>query len=136
MARVSVQTQKPINLAQLASELGTDQLFGPAPEVLPTTDPKDIAADGVTQAALQAAIDAHTFDADWRSDPAERDWRVLLASEITFITNQLATWPADATTSTQAIQRVNFLLTATKRLARNQERILEFIRDKVMDSSA
>ena len=79
------------------------------------------------QTERHAALDAER--------QAETTWETKLQEEIDFIAGQLTSWPADATTNTQAIARVNFLLTATQRLARNQERVLKWIRAHEMDSA-
>lgn len=73
MARVSVTTQKRIGLGQLGSELGTDKLFGPDPETLLSTRAKEIVAEDITEAALQTAIDAHAYNADWGRPAEDRD---------------------------------------------------------------
>lgn len=75
-------------------------------------------------------------EANWKRDPVDEAWRARLATEIAFVTDQLAAWPADATTSTQAIARVNFLLSATKRIARDLQRVLEYIADSTKDGGA
>lgn len=69
-------------------------------------------------------------------DTERLTWRDRLRAEVAFIDSQIATWPEDATNNTQALQRVNFLLAAAKRTARNQSRILQFIDDATMDSGA
>lgn len=80
--------------------------------------------------------DVKAGDETFHADPLDVSWRQKVSDEIAFIETQLGTWPADATTNTQAIARVNFLLSAVKRLARNQERILKFITDQVKDAGA
>lgn len=125
--RVEVVTQKAINPPQLKDELGRD-IF--------TSEDGRVQAEGVTEAQLQAAVDAHLADPDYIPPGPEKDWRAKLRAEVAFINDQIATWPADATTNAQALQRVNFLLAATKRIARNQARIMQFIDNATMDSDA
>jgi hypothetical protein len=85
----------------------------------------------------QREADALEADALWsQNDMARAGWRDRLRAEVAFIDDQIATWPTNATTNQEALQRVNFLLAATKRIARNQKRILQFIDDATMDSGA
>lgn len=124
--RAQVTTQKDINPEQLKAEMGCDVF----------TSEAGIVQAEVEEATLQAAVDAHTADPGWRAPGPERDWRTLIENEVAYIADQLSSWPTNANTNTEALQRVNFLLGATKRLARNQERILKYIRDQVMDAEA
>lgn len=87
------------------------------------------------EAEAQAVIDAYVYDPEWVFTSEERDWRTLLQREIEFIAGQLETWPDDATTNAQALQRVNFLLSAQERMGRDLLRLLRYIRDDVMDAS-
>lgn len=128
MDRVQVTTQKAINSSQLKAELGGADVF--------TSEDGIVEAEGVTEAQLQAAVAAHEADSEWRPPGPERDWRVALQNEIAFIESQLSSWPANATTNTEGLQRVNFLLAAVRRLARDQVRILRFIRDNTLDAGA
>lgn len=131
----SVSTTKPIH---------PDQFIDANPSVTElrihgeflSNDEKEVEVSGLSQGQLQAAVDAFTFDPSWKPTPEERDWSSLLQAEIDFIASQVASWPPDATTNAQAIQRVNFLLTAVKRVARNQQRILAFIRDNSLDTES
>jgi hypothetical protein len=93
----------------------------------------------VLTAAEVAKREADALEADdmWaQNDMAQAGWRDRLRAEVAFIDSQLATWPPNATDTASALQRVNFLLSATKRIARNQSRIMQFIDDATMDSGA
>lgn len=130
MARV--QTQKRIGIEQFHFHAGVTNLqIEGQPE---TTQNKTLITDDLTQAELEAAVTSYTFDPDHLPPGSSKDWRDRLKAEILFIEDQLSTWPANASTNQEALQRINFLLAASKRLARNQSRILKFIDNSTLDS--
>lgn len=113
MARVQTTTAKQIRADQLKAELGAD-IF---------TSGDTVEAEGCTQAELEAAVAAHVADPEWRPAGPERDWRVALQNEIDAIDAALAN-PATNWTSAAVIRRI----------ARNQARILRYIRDQELDA--
>lgn len=68
------KTLKPINPSQFAAALGVTSLrfLGPAPE---SAAEKTVEVDGVTQADLDAALAAYTYDPDWTPDPEQTEKR-------------------------------------------------------------
>ncbi len=75
--KAKVRTRRPVNLAQLAHELGGAALGGPRRSEM-LTDGVEVLiwADDVSQAKLEEAIRRHVADPDWR-DPSVRalaDW--------------------------------------------------------------
>ena len=85
----------------------------------------------------QRVAEGQAAQTEQQAEETERaTWRDKLRAEVAFINDQIATWPTNATNTTEALQRVNLLLVATKRIARNQARILQFIDDATMDSGA
>ena len=79
MERVAVSTTNPINLSQLAAELGTDKLFGPDNDTLVSTTSKTIQAEGVTQAQLEAGLAAHVADPDFGKPAEDQEFSRLRA---------------------------------------------------------
>lgn len=75
MARARVEgITKPVNLAQLAAELGTDQVFGD--DYTPDEQPRTILAE-TTQPALEAAVAVHVADELYGQPQENRDMSVI-----------------------------------------------------------
>lgn len=89
----------------------------------------------VEETAQRQADEQDAAERAQQNATEETNWRAKLLAEIDFIDAQLASWPPNATNNTTALERVNFVLGATKRIARNQNRILKFIRDNTRDSA-
>lgn len=75
------------------------------------------------ETAIQAIIDAYVYEDGWAPPGPEADWRTKLQAEIQFIADALAN-PSTNWTSAAAV----------KRLARNQLRILKFMRNRTFDT--
>lgn len=120
-----------LNGAKLAEELTTAGFPVTVFDVVVVDDELEVPVDS----AASGVISAHVGEPDWMPAGPVKDWRDKLRAEVAFIDSQIATWPTNASTNQEALQRVNFLLTATKRIARNQSRILKFIDDATMDSA-
>lgn len=60
------------------------------------------------------------------------DLKRRLQSRYDFIQEKLDTWPAAPTTNAEALQRITFLLNATRGLAENQQEIIRLIRDRLI----
>lgn len=130
----TVELSKDIHGTQLLAELRAAGVS--VTSDFPRLIGDQLTVDGdLTDAQLADAVEAHTANPDFIDPGPAKDWRDRLRAEVAFIDGQLESWPTDATTTAQALQRVNFLLAATQRLARNQARILRFIDNATTDSA-
>ena len=112
---------KNINGAQLIDEL---KALYTVTSTVPTLTGDQLTVEGdFSHAQLADAVAAHTAIDGYMSPGPERDWRAALKNEIDNLSLALADPTFDWTRSA-----------VIKRLARNQLRILRFIRDHVMDS--
>ena len=113
---------KAINPSQLLSEIAVQASV----RFIGGDSPSAIECDSLTDAQLAAFVDAHVADSDWRTPGAEKDWRTKLQAEIDFLTTQAVSFPANPNAAQTSA--------AIKRLARDQVRVLKFIRDNTFDS--
>lgn len=132
-----VTTTAQINAAQLADALGGNVAITFYGAKESSTAEKTVEVAGKTDQEITTALAGITYDPNYTADLTKVNWRTKLEAEIAWLTNEIATLPADGTTTSgNSVNRIDLIIQHLKRVDRDIVRLMEFVLNHTLDSGA